>query len=184
MILLDVNVVVAAFRGDHPHHDRVRPWLTRTLDLSIPLAVPDVVWVGFVRLSTNSRLFPVASTIDETLAFARALVAQPGDVHLGGRRDGIEPFVQMVGEASAGANLTTHAYVAAVASAWAADIATFDRDFRRFDGLRIIEPGVDRRRRKSPRCMRFSNRGRALRRAARPGAGRAGACPARSGSGS
>lgn len=140
MIVLDVNVVVAAFRADHPHHERVRPWLDGILRTSAPFAVPDVVWLGLVRLCTNPRVFPVASTIAETLAFARALAAQPSYVHLGGLRDGIEPFLTMVAEASAGANLTTDAYIAAIASVWAADVATFDRDFRRFDGVRHVEP--------------------------------------------
>lgn len=142
MILLDVNVVVAAFRADHPHHARVRPWLEDVLQKSTPLAVPDVVWVGFIRICTNPRVFPVASTIDETLEFVRALTAHSSYVHLGGLREGIEPFLDVVSTASAAANLTTDAYIAAVALAWAADLATLDRDFRRFDDLRIIAPGA------------------------------------------
>jgi predicted nucleic acid-binding protein len=47
----------------------------------------------------------------------------------------------VAGSASAAANLATDAYIAAFALSWAASVATLDRDFRRFDGLRIIEPG-------------------------------------------
>lgn len=118
----------------------MRPWLDDILHRRVPVAVPDIVWVGFVRLCTNPRVFPVASTLDEVLAFARALAAQPSYAHLGGLREDIEPFLRMVEEASAGANLTTDAYIAALASGLAAEVATLDRDFRRFDGLRIMEP--------------------------------------------
>lgn len=142
MIVLDVNVLVAAFRADHTHHERVRPWLTETLASGAAIGVPDVVWVGFVRLCTNPRVFPVVSSIDETLAFVRALTAQPGYVHLGGLHDDLGVFLTVVASSEAAANLTTDAYIAAVALSLAAAVATLDRDFRRFDGLRIIEPLV------------------------------------------
>lgn len=140
MIVLDVNVLVAGFRADHPHHERVRPWLTATLASGAAIGVPDVVWVGFIRLCTNPKVFPVVSGMDETLAFVRAVAAQPGYLHLGGLPDGIEPLLQTVVESDAVGNLTTDAYIATIALSLAAEVATLDRDFRRFDGLRIIEP--------------------------------------------
>lgn len=142
MIVLDVNVLVAAFRADHVHHDRVRPWLEETLRSSTPIGVPDIAWVGFIRLCTNPRVFSVVSTIDETLEFVRAFSAQPGYVHLGGLKDGIEPFLDTVGSSSAAGNLITDAYIATIALSLAAGVGTLDRDFRRFDGLRIVEPAA------------------------------------------
>lgn len=141
MIVLDVNVVVAAFRADHPHHQRVRPWLENQLSRATPIAVPDLVWVGFLRLCTNHRVFVVPSGLAEAVGFVRALIGQPSYVKVGGLHDGIEPFLELVIDSSAAANLATDAYVAAVALAWASPVATLDRDFRRFDGLRLIEPG-------------------------------------------
>lgn len=140
MIVLDVNILLAAFRADHPHHGRVRPWLDGVLRRATAIAVPDVVWVGFVRLCTNRHVFPVPSDLAEAVDFARAFVAQPGYVSVSGLNDGIEPFLELAKSSSASANLTTDAYLAAVALAWAAPVATLDRDFRRFDGLRVIEP--------------------------------------------
>jgi toxin-antitoxin system PIN domain toxin len=142
VIILDVNVVVATFRADHPHHGRVRPWLEDVLSGSIPVAVPDVVWVGFVRICTNQRVFTVPSGLDDTLAFVRAFTALPTYVHLGGHRDGVEPFLETASASAASANFTTDAYIASVALVWAAAVATLDRDFRRFDGLRIVEPRI------------------------------------------
>lgn len=133
--------MLAAFRTDHPHHSRVRPWLDDVLAGTTPVAVPDVVWIGFVRLCTNRRVFTVPSGLDDTLAFVRAFTAQPTYLHLGGLQDGIEPFLETVSASFASANLVTDAYIAAIAQAWAASVATLDRDFRRFDGLRIVEPG-------------------------------------------
>ena len=139
MIVVDVNILIAAFRSDHPHHTRVRPWLMSTFAEGEKVGVPDVAWVGFIRICTNPRVFAVASSIDETLAFVRAIAAQPGYVHLGGLAS-IDPFVEVVANADAAGNLTTDAYIASIALSLAAPVATLDRDFRRFDGLRIVEP--------------------------------------------
>lgn len=140
MIVLDVNILIAGFRDDHPHHERARRWLVDTIASGAVIGVPDIVWVGYLRLCTNPRIFPVASTIDEAFEFIRAVTAVPGYVPLGGLRDGIEPFLHTVSSSDATGNLTTDAYIATVALSLAAEVATFDRDFRRFDGLRIIEP--------------------------------------------
>lgn len=142
MIVLDVNIVVAAFRADHPHHARVRPWLDRVLAAAMPLVVPDVVWLGFVRLCTNSRVFAVPSSLEETVEFVRAMTGQPGYLAVSGLEGGIEAFLDLAVSSSAAANLATDAYIASIALGWAAPVATLDRDFRRFDGLHIIEPGL------------------------------------------
>lgn len=73
------------------------------------MAVPDVVWVGFVRLCTDRRVFSVPAGLDDTLGFVRAFTAQPSYLHLGGLQDGIEPFLQTVSTSSASANLATDA---------------------------------------------------------------------------
>ena len=46
--------------------------------------------------------------------------------------------VQLRG-ADASANLVTDAYIASAAMAMGATVVTFDRDFRRFDGLSVLE---------------------------------------------
>ena len=56
MKVLDVNVLLAAFREDHPHWPIARPWLDRAVE-SEPVAVPHRSAVGFGRLATNARVF-------------------------------------------------------------------------------------------------------------------------------
>jgi len=57
--LLDVNVVLAAHRRDHPHHGTVRPWFDRLAADDEPFTVPVVVWASFLRLATNRRILIV-----------------------------------------------------------------------------------------------------------------------------
>ncbi len=51
-------------------------------------------------------------------------------------------FEEAVRKARASGNLITDAHIAASAMASGATLVTFDRDFRRFDDLRLEELGV------------------------------------------
>lgn len=136
MNVLDVNVVVALGRGDHPHHSVARAWW----DAASPddgFVIPDVVAAAFVRLVTGRRLFADPSTPAEAFAFLGSLRAMPGHVPV--TRDVIDHFEQVCVEAGARGDLANDAYIAAVAVALGGTVITFDRDFRRFDGVRVQE---------------------------------------------
>lgn len=141
MIVLDVNVLLAAFRADHVHHPLARPWLESILSAGTGVLVPDFAWVGFVRVVTNSHVFEVPSTPSEAFEFIEAICAAPSYSGIPGLADGLSAFRHVALESDAWGNLVPDAYLASVARAHAAPIASFDRDFRRFDGLEIIVPG-------------------------------------------
>ena len=140
MIVPDVNVLLALARPDHVHHDRVRPWWSAQSDLAMVMTVLDLVWVGVVRIATNHRVFPEPSGLDEVVAFVEAVRAQPNCRDFPTQQSPVPLFLQECAQASAIANHVTDAYIAAAARSIGASVATFDRGFRRFDGLRIIEP--------------------------------------------
>lgn len=142
MIVLDVNVLVAAFRADHAHHPLARPWLESTLSSGQPILVPDFAWVGFVRLVTNTHIFEVPSTPSEAFEFIGAISSMPSYTGVPGLTDGITAFRDVALASDSWGNLVPDAYLASVALAHAAPIASFDRDFRRFDGLEIIVPAA------------------------------------------
>ena len=76
MHLLDVNIVLAAHRGDHPLHGGVRAWFDRLLAGDEPFTVP-TVWGSFVRLTTNRRIFQAPTPTAEAFDFIEAVCAQP-----------------------------------------------------------------------------------------------------------
>lgn len=141
MIVLDVNVLLAAFRADHAHHPIARPWLDGILTAGTGILVPDFAWVGFVRLVTNSHIFEAPSTLTEAFEFVDAVCSAPSYAGIPGLPDGLSMFRDTVLDSDAWGNLIPDAYLASIARANAAPIASFDRDFRRFDGLEIIVPG-------------------------------------------
>lgn len=142
MIVVDVNVLLAAFRADHAHHPMARPWLERTLSGNDSVLVPDLAWVGFLRLVTNTHIFDVPSTPAEAFEFVDAVCAADAYAGIPGLNDGLAAFRDAVLDADAWGNLIPDAYLASVALTHAAPIASFDRDFRRFDGLKIIIPAA------------------------------------------
>lgn len=139
MIVADVNVLLAAHLSRHPHHDVAHRFLTRALTEDA-VVVPDLVWVGFVRLATNRRVFETPSTIADALACVRAVAGAARYRPVAGLVDGIDAFVRVAEEGEAAANLGPDAYIAALAIEHDCAVATFDRDFRRFDGLRVLTP--------------------------------------------
>jgi toxin-antitoxin system PIN domain toxin len=140
VIVLDVNVLLAAYRADHVHHEVVRPWFDATLVPGADVVVPDLVWVGFLRLVTNSHVFEVPSTLAEGFSFVDSVMGSSAYVSVPAIR-GIWGVVREIAtESDAHGNLVPDAYIAAVAMTHAAPVATMDRDFRRFTDLRIVDP--------------------------------------------
>ena len=70
MILLDVNVLVYAYRSDTPNHGRFREWLEATVNADAAYGVCDLVLSGFLRVVTHPRVFQQPSPLESALAFA------------------------------------------------------------------------------------------------------------------
>lgn len=142
MILIDANVLIAAGDTDHPEHARVNPWFRELLGSGESYVIPDLVWVAFFRILSNPRatLRPVAMA--DLLDFSRRVRAEYDYLPLSGSHDDWESFSGIVAAADARGNLVNDAYLASLATQLTCPIATLDRDFRRFEGVRIVIPGA------------------------------------------
>lgn len=140
MKLVDVNVLVAVFRGENPHHDVARRWLERALLNSTQIGLTPAVVSGFVRVVTNTRIHPDATPLELALRQMDELFEQPGVVDaLPGPRHWVI-LADVCRQADARGNLVSDAVIAAVAIEQGATVVTFDRDFARFPGLRWETP--------------------------------------------
>jgi len=134
----DVNVLIALFRPDHAHHGRALRWW-EVEALGDPLTVPDVIWSGFVRTATNPRAWESPATHDQAWSFVRSVMDQPSYARYLDVFDTIGHFGRLCREVGAVGNLVSDAYIAACATSLGAQVVTFDRDFRKFDDLRVLE---------------------------------------------
>lgn len=140
MFLLDVTVVLAAQRGDHPQHEPVRTWFDGLLDGDEVFGVPALVWASFLRLTTNRRIFPLPTPLAEAFAFVEATVAQPHHLLIGPGPRHLSLLRRLCEEADAVGDLVPNAVLAAVALEHGCDVVTLDRDFARFPSVRHLRP--------------------------------------------
>lgn len=135
VLVLDVNLVLAAHRGDHPSHPPVRTWFDALLDGDEPFTVPTLVWGSFLRLATNRRIFPVPSPRDDAFTFIAAVTAQshhlltsPGPRHLA-------LLEKICADGDAMGDLIPDAVLGAIAIEVGGEVVTLDRDFARFPSV-------------------------------------------------
>ncbi len=140
MLLLDVNVVLAAHRDDHPDHADVRGWFDAMLASQERFAVPAPVWGSFLRLTTNRRIFDVPTPRADAFAFAESVCAQPSHLAIGPGPRHLTLLRALCEEADANGDLVPDAILAAIAVEHGCEVVTLDRDFARFPSVRHRRP--------------------------------------------
>ena len=140
MQLLDVNVVIYAFRKDLPQYGRYASWMRELVNGDRAFGVPDLVLSGFLRIVTHPRIFSAPSPLDEALVFAEQLRESPVCVPIapGARHWGI--FAGLCRSTGVRGNLVPDAYLAALAIESGSEWISADHDYSRFPGLRWRHP--------------------------------------------
>lgn len=141
----DVNVLVAAYRADHPHHRIARLWIERAVanaESGIPLVMLPMVLSGFVRLVTNPRVFEHPDSAKNALAFTRSLLEAPG-VELATLGKEWSIFESLCLEHQLTGNAIPDAWIAASTLHLGEHLVSFDKGFRKWLGpgrLTVLEP--------------------------------------------
>jgi toxin-antitoxin system PIN domain toxin len=140
MIVPDVNLLIHAHNSQAPHHEVARAWWSDLLTRGSTVGMPWAVMFGFVRLVTHPRVLqmPLSAAealdrVDAWLACPGVLILDPGPRHLKICRDLFEAL-------GVAASLTTDVHLAALAIENQAELHSNDGDFRRFPGLRWVDP--------------------------------------------
>jgi uncharacterized protein len=138
--LIDANLILYAFDLSSLHHRPARHCLETTLSKREPVALSWATILAFLRISTTPRLLQrplamatAAGVVSQWLARPTVTVLSPGDRHW-------EILNRFLIEGQAQGPLVTDAHLAALAVEHGATIATVDRDFARFPGLRFFNP--------------------------------------------
>jgi toxin-antitoxin system PIN domain toxin len=140
MQLVDVNVLVHAFREDAPGHTGYKAWLDALVDSDATFAVVGQVLSGFLRIVTHPRVFQPPTPLEPALAFVEALRQHPNAVPVAPRERHWNIFTRLCREADARGNLVPDAWLAALAIESGCEFVTSDRDYARFAALRWRHP--------------------------------------------
>lgn len=143
MIVLDVNVVMYALRREFPQHAVAREWLVQRLAGPEAVVASDEVLAATVRLLTHHRVLATPLTPREALDAVGAIRSAPAVLRPRGPADRWERFRGFIDHLGLRANDVPDALLAATTLALGGRLATFDRGFRRFPGLEVIEPASD-----------------------------------------
>ena len=140
MIVLDVNLLIYAVNEDSPYHKKAKSWLEAAVSGAETVGMPWIVLLAFLRLTTRTGLFRKPLTVDASFDLVDAWLQQPPVTvpeptarHLQTMRDLVSPL-------GTGGNLTSDAYLAALAIEHGAELCSTDHDFGRFSRLRWRNP--------------------------------------------
>ncbi len=138
---VDVNTLLYASDEASPFHDRASRFLTeRAAGAEIfCLAWPTVM--SYLRMATHSGIFARPLTAEEAIKNVDALVRLP-HVRVLAEEEGFwEAYQAVVRDTPARGNQVPDAHLATLLRQHGVStLYTRDRDFRRFDFLRVIDP--------------------------------------------
>ena len=140
MIIPDLNLPLYAYLPEAALHKAANNWWKQLLSGNMEVGLPWVVALGFIRISTNARIYrnsvpvPYAiGVVKDWLAASNVRILHPGPRHA-------EILFSLIESAGTAGNLTTDAHIAALAIEYDAIVHTADKDFVRFAGCRSINP--------------------------------------------
>lgn len=140
MKILDLNLLIYAVNRDAQRHERARAWLEEALSGEEPVAFSWSVILGFLRITTNPRIFPkpleteqAVAIVDTWLAMPCSTPVVPGEAHW-------MILTELLEDTGTAGNRTTDAHLAALAIEHGAELISTDTDFARFKHLRWTDP--------------------------------------------
>ncbi len=140
MKIVDLNILIYAINRDAPPHEKARRWLEEVLSEEEPFGIPWVVIIGFLRITTNSRIMPkplptetALEIVEDWLNLPIVHIISPSEHHWNIFRKIIEPL-------GAFGNITTDAHIAALAVENGGTLYSTDNDFSRFQFVKWINP--------------------------------------------
>ena len=137
MKLPDTNVFLYSVNPLSRHHKQAALWLGDAFDGVQGVGLAWLALIGFIRLSTHPAILPkplsvtdAISTVDDWLLHPRARLLHPTERHSGI----LSRMLLVAGDAG---NLTNDAHLAALGVEHSATVGSFDKDFKKFPGIKL-----------------------------------------------
>lgn len=144
MIFPDVNMLLYAYDSGSKFHTNAKNWLENAL-LQDDVTFSWQTITGFLRITTNPRILSNPASIEQGISIVDAWLALD-NTHLISMEKKYWPlFSRMLVEGQATGNLVMDAHIAALATSCGATVASTDRDFTRFPGVRTTDPIAEQR---------------------------------------
>lgn len=133
----DLNVLLNARDQTAHHHAIARRWVEAALSGGETVGLAWIVLLGFLRVSTNPRVYDQPLTVADALDLVDEWIALPSTAIVAPASRHHVVLRSLIEGSGTAANLTTDAHLAALAIELGATLATFDGAFHRFSGLKL-----------------------------------------------
>lgn len=141
MRAIDTNVLIFAEITSSPQHQKAKRLLAELAHGSMPWAIPWPCVYEFLRVGTHRRIYQPPMPLELALSDLRNIVASPSLLLLHETENHLEIAEKLMLEAGVSGNLIHDAHIAALClEHGVSELLTGDRDFRRFEGLRVVNP--------------------------------------------
>jgi uncharacterized protein len=140
MVTPDANILIYAYNAGDTRHLAARSWLEEMLSGTEIFAFSWMSIMAFLRIASHSRSFPRPYSISEITAIVEDWLACENVVLLTPSPRHWEILNDLITDGQATGPLVMDAHLAALAKEHDAVLATTDKDFSRFNGLKTINP--------------------------------------------
>jgi uncharacterized protein len=138
---IDTNVLIYAEVDSNRHHGAALQLVSRLAQGGLPWAIPWPCVYEFLRVMTHLRVFHPPVPLQVALDDLGHILASPSLVLLAETERHVALFDQVLRKAGATGNLIHDAHIAALClEHGVSELLTGDRDFSRFQDLRVINP--------------------------------------------
>ena len=142
MIAVATNILVYAHRSETDLHDVAAAAIIELAEGIVPWGLPVFCITEFLRVVTHRRVFSPPSTMSQALGFVDDVVASPVCRVVRPGREFLRLLAETARAADARGNLMFDAQIAALCREHGiASVLTNDRDFARFEHVRVRYPG-------------------------------------------
>jgi toxin-antitoxin system PIN domain toxin len=140
MFLMDVNVLVYAYREDVAHHQACHRWLESTVNSPKAFGYSEMVMNGFLRVVTHPKVFETPSDLSSAMRFVNQVRHAQNAVCIMPSTRHWQIFTDCLLQIDARGNDVSDAYLAALTLEWNCQWVTMDKGFKRFKGLKCRNP--------------------------------------------
>lgn len=140
MRMVDLNVLLYAVNANSFHHAAASRWLDAALNSSNTVAMPWVVLLGFIRLTTSRQVFETPLDVNVAIETVNEWINRPNVFVLGPGEHHWAILARLLSRTGSAGNLTTDAHIAALAIEHGCVLYSTDSDFARFSEVEWVNP--------------------------------------------
>lgn len=140
MKLVDANVLIYAVNSDSPHHERARRWFEDELSGMDRVGLAWIVVLAFLRVTTRHGILERPLSADAAVAYLDSWLCHPSVELVVPGTNHWPIFRALIASMGTAGNLISDVHLAALALEGGWTVVSTDNDFRRFDGLQVLNP--------------------------------------------